>query len=201
MAEPRNSQSVIGKAAKTRQRIVEAAAAELAAKGYGGTSIRQVAVGANLKSGSLYFHFQTKDELVAETLREGVDYAINRVEKALAQSEESDPIERIRVAILANLSALHASHDRATAVVRMADTLPPDLRIAQAAHERRYGQLWLTLLVAAQDSHEIDASLDARTLRDIVIASMNSTINSTHVDGHDYGGLVSTLLALLSPGR
>ena len=67
------------KAVRTRQRILASAAREFAARGFDGTSLRQVAAGADLTLGSLYFHFATKADLVAEVLRDAVDFALARL--------------------------------------------------------------------------------------------------------------------------
>ena len=92
-----------------------------------------------------------KDELVPETMREGINFALDVVSSALADLPADAPQrDRLRTAIRAHLEALHASQDRSAAVVRMAFTLPPALRQAQAVHERRYGQLWLLAIGAAR---------------------------------------------------
>jgi TetR/AcrR family transcriptional regulator, cholesterol catabolism regulator len=200
---PKVSDPATSKAARTRQRIVEAAAHELARYGYGGTSLRQVAAAAQLQLGSLYFHFASKDDLVAETLREGVEFALTRVTDALAGlPSDASQAARLRTAITAHLAALHASHDRAASVVRMAGTLPPDLRQEQAAHERRYGQVWLNVLSEAQRDGAIDQELDVRVLRDILLGAMNSTLNTTPPADPDRNDrVVDTLLYLLLDGR
>ena len=190
------------KAARTRQRILVAAAHELAEHGYGGTSLRQVAAAAHLQLGSLYFHFASKDELVAETMREGIDFALGLVSSALADLPAgASQRERLRTAVTAHLEALHASQDRAAAVVRMAFTLPPALRQAQAVHERRYGRLWLEVLRDAQQEGAVDPQLDTRALRDVLFGAMNVTLGSAHGFDAADDRIVETILHLLLRGN
>lgn len=186
------------KAARTRQRVLRAAAHELAAHGYGGTSLRAIAGAADLQLGSLYFHFESKDALVAEAMAEGVDFALGWVERDLEQlGEFAPPEERLRVAMVAHLAALHDSRDRAAAVLLMADTLPAGLRQAQASNERRYGRIWLELIGAAQDSGAISAEADPRTLRQIVLGSLNSTLSAPRSSPQDRVELREVLMRLL----
>jgi AcrR family transcriptional regulator len=54
----------------TRYRLLEAAARYIAAHGYAGTSVREVAAEAGVTSGAIYRHFPGgKDELYAESLK------------------------------------------------------------------------------------------------------------------------------------
>jgi AcrR family transcriptional regulator len=117
------------KATRTRRRILAAAAHEFAERGYAGTSLRQVAAGAGLQLGSLYFHFESKDDLIAEVLRDGIDHALAQVEAAIdALGPGTAAPDRLRAAIDAHLHALHETGDRAAAVVRTVDAFPAPLQ-------------------------------------------------------------------------
>lgn len=52
-----------------RQQLIEATIAVLAAKGYAALTVADVAKRAGLSPGIVIFHFNTKDQLLAETLR------------------------------------------------------------------------------------------------------------------------------------
>lgn len=189
------------KAERTRRRILEAAAHELAAHGYGGTSLRAVAAGAGLRMPSLYFHFASKDDLVAATLADGIDSTIARVTDALGRLPAgADARDRLRASIEEHLAALQSRHDHAAAVIRMAATLPTELRQAQASHERRYVDLWAGLLADAQRAGAIDPTLDPGLLATFVIGGLNSHLDAgTDASRADaLAGLASTLL--LQPG-
>jgi hypothetical protein len=79
----------------------------------------------------------------------------------------------------------------------MADTLPPALRKDHAAHERRYGQLWAGILSDAQHDGAVDAALDTRALRDIVLGALNSTLSTAHGSDVAHGRIVSSLMRLI----
>lgn len=55
-------------AEQTREEIVLVSASLLAERGIVGTTMRAIADGCSIKSASLYFHFRSKDEIVAEVM-------------------------------------------------------------------------------------------------------------------------------------
>lgn len=187
------------KADRTRRRILAAAAHEFAQHGYGGASLRRIATAAELQVGSLSFHFASKDELVAAVLKDGVDSAREALETSLAAvPADADPTTRLRAALVGHLEALHASDDRAASVVRMVETLPPDLRAAHVEHERRFAGVWLREIRQGQDAGAIRADLDPRALRDVVIGALNSTATARQTRQRDLVAMVDTLLSLVA---
>lgn len=188
------------KAARTRQRILAAAAHEFALHGYGGASLRRIADAADLKVGSLAFHFATKDDLVAAVLRDGVDSAREALAVAVAAvPTDASPVDRLRAAIRGHLEALHASDDRASSVVRMVETIPPSLRADHVRHERRFGKVWLDVLARGQQDGVVRDDVDLRTLRDLVVGALNSTSTTSPAASPDRNAVVETLVVLLSP--
>ena len=56
---------------RSRGRIVDAAAALMAERGFAGTSIAAVSQRSGLPSGSIYWHFESKEALLAAVMEEG----------------------------------------------------------------------------------------------------------------------------------
>lgn len=188
------------KAARTRRRILDASAREFAEHGYGGASLRRIAAAAELQLGSLYFHFRTKDELVAATLVDGVESA----RAALLRAIESVPDEvaaadRLRAAIRGHLDALHASDERAASVVRMVETLPPHLRAEHVAYERRFAKVWQDVLARGRREGVVRSDVDPRILRNLVIGALNSTSTTSPVAIKDLDAVTGAVLTLLCP--
>lgn len=188
------------KAARTRQRILDVAAREFAEHGYGGASLRRIADRADLKLGSLYFHFKTKDELVAAALRDGVESARAAVVNAIeAVPPDATPTDRLRAAIRGHLDALHASDERAAAVVRMVETLPTHLRAEHVPHERRFADVWKTVLSRGRRDGVVRSDISSRILRDLVIGALNSTSTSSPAAVRDHAAITEAVLRLVSP--
>ncbi|RHW23824.1 TetR/AcrR family transcriptional regulator [Nocardioides immobilis] len=191
---------VDNKAARTRRRIVDAAAGEFAENGYGGASLRRIATAAGLQLGSLYFHFKTKDELVIDVLAEGVESARAALKLAVGNVQaDASPEDRLRAAIRGHLDALHASDDRASSVVRMVETLPPDLRRVHAEHERRFAQVWSDILKRGQADGVVRTDITLRILRDLVIGALNSTSTNNPAANKDLTAITDAVLVLLHP--
>lgn len=188
------------KAARTRRRILAASAHEFAVHGYGGASLRRIADAADLKVGSLAFHFPTKDDLVAATLADGVESARTALKEAIAAVPvDAEPVARLCAAVHGHLTALHASDDRAASVVRMVETLPADLRAAHADHERRFARVWLDVLSLGRKEGVVRDDVDLRVLRDLVVGALNSTSTASPKAHRDLRAVEETVVRLLAP--
>jgi AcrR family transcriptional regulator len=165
------------KAARTRRRILDAAAAEFAEHGYAETSLRRVAAASGLKLGSLYFHFESKELLAAEVLRQAIEIALAQISAALAGLDPSATAgERLAAAIEAHIQALRGAGAKGAAVVRMIDTFPDQVRAQQTPLLRRYARAWTRLITDAQAEGTIDPGLDPRLVRELLIAAMNGAL-------------------------
>ncbi len=88
-----------------RDDVLAAAAALFASKGYAATSIRDIAQQVGILSGSLYYHFDSKEELLLETHARGVAQVTEAVVAALEQAGDR-PWERMAAACRAHLEVL-----------------------------------------------------------------------------------------------
>ena len=59
--------------------------------GYADMSLRDLAAQVNMKAGSLYYHFASKDELATEVMRIGVEAIELAVRTGLEQHADSSP--------------------------------------------------------------------------------------------------------------
>lgn len=98
-----------------RQDILHQATQLFGARGYGRTSMRDIAAAVGMLPGSVYYHFASKEALLAAVYAEGIDRSIARVEEAVAS--RSDPWARLEAAAVAHLSLLLADGTLAAVVV------------------------------------------------------------------------------------
>jgi AcrR family transcriptional regulator len=84
---------VVTDVAQRRAEILEAAVGVVLERGFGGTRVVDVADALGISSGLVHYHFDSKDELLAETLRYAADADIARLEKSVAQID--DPLRRL----------------------------------------------------------------------------------------------------------
>ena len=84
---------VVTDVAQRRAEILDAAVGVVLERGFDGTRVVDVAKALGISSGLVHYHFDSKDELLAETLRHAADADIARLEKAVAELD--DPIKRL----------------------------------------------------------------------------------------------------------
>ncbi len=77
-----------------REEIVGAALELIAEKGFQKTSMREIAVLANMGKSSLYDFFKTKDEIVVYAVEKKIEETMQTVNKIIA--DESSPEQRLR---------------------------------------------------------------------------------------------------------
>ena len=74
-------------------RIISAAVLIMTKQGYHGTSVREIADLADVSIATLYHHFGSKDELLAEIMTRGTIHLHDRAE-AVVEQYVDDPVER-----------------------------------------------------------------------------------------------------------
>lgn len=86
--------------ADRRGQILQIAAKRFAEFGYEATTIRQIADDAQILSGSIYHHFDTKDEILDEIIRDAVDF-LSENSQRIARSDADAEIRLTALILLA----------------------------------------------------------------------------------------------------
>jgi AcrR family transcriptional regulator len=163
---------------RTRRRLLDAAAAEVARHGRAGASLSAIAAAAGLKPGSIYFHFGSREQLIDAMLEEGVRESLARLDLAMAEvthgARPGDPRARLRAAIRTHLDALHDLRDYAAVVLAPALTLDGPPGAAFRELRRAYLQQWSGLVEDAQGAGVLAAGVPAPIVRDLLLGALNS---------------------------
>lgn len=93
----------------TRQRIVDAAIALFADRGFDATSVSEVVTTAGVAKGALYYHFESKDDLLYEVYRELVDRQLAGLTEILARQSGPEQTMRELIADLVETTAARAA--------------------------------------------------------------------------------------------
>lgn len=88
----------------TRERLLEAAEAVFAQKGYYETAIDEIVKQSSTSKGSVYFHFPSKENLFLAVMDHLGNRLIQRVEQAI--DHQSEPQERLETALNTTLETL-----------------------------------------------------------------------------------------------
>lgn len=106
--------AVQGRAEATRARLLQAAIDAFAAKGFHGTTTRDIAAAAGMSPAALYVHHRSKEELLHLIARDGHEKVLAIVTDGVASS--TDPVEQLR-RVMHDFAAHHARGHVAARVV------------------------------------------------------------------------------------
>src|ERR1700683_5084919 len=87
------------KSERTRERILDAAAAAFRERGFAATRLSDIADRAELQAPSIYYHFGSKEELIEVVLARGVERTFEHVKRRVSEVSKDDPLGRLRAAI------------------------------------------------------------------------------------------------------
>jgi AcrR family transcriptional regulator len=153
----------MSEAVDRRTVILEHAAGLFATKGIVGTSVREIADAVGILSGSLYHHFQSKDEMVSAIVRDYLADLTGRYTDVLDAG--SDPRTQLAELVRASLATTEA-HPHATEIYQNSANY---LRTLGEYEEIRQGAgkiqtAWLTVLQAGVDSGEFRSDIPLKVL-------------------------------------
>ena len=161
----------------SRVRILDAAATLFREQGYAAVSLRAIAAEAGLKSGSVYYHFGSKEEIVTEVLNLGIERVHDQVSSTvIALSADSDAATLIKTGIRNHLQALFTFGAYTSANVRIYGQVPASVRRGNLAARRRYEGLWDDILSQAQVRGGVRSGVDLAAFRLLLIGSLNATL-------------------------
>lgn len=162
------------KSARTRARILDAAAHVLSVKGFAGTRLTDVAEYAELQAPAIYYYFPSREDLIEEVMYCGISDMRQHLQDTLAAlPADTTPMDKIMAAVEAHLRHELELSDYTTASIRNSGQIPERLRARQKKEESAYGRIWQRLFVDAIADGEIRADLDARYARLLVMGALN----------------------------
>jgi len=150
-----------------RRDILDAAAALLRARGFHGTSIRDIATAADMTPGAIYSHFASKAALLLAIYRNGIDVITERIDAAIASA--TDPRQQLIAACEAHVEVLLDGSDYAQVLIRVLPQDVPEvareLTVLRDGYEERFRRL--------VDQLPLPRTVSRRHLRLFVLGAMN----------------------------
>jgi AcrR family transcriptional regulator len=157
-----------GRAAARRRQVLTVASELFAAKGFEATSIRDIATAAGMMSGSLYYHFASKEDLYIAVQDASISKIFNAVESAIPGI--ADPWERLEAAAIAHVEAML---DRSGFRVLVTPLFPPGLdktvRDALVAQRDRFERMIDTVIADLP----LPDTIDRRIFRQHYLGALN----------------------------
>jgi TetR/AcrR family transcriptional regulator, cholesterol catabolism regulator len=151
-----------------RVQLLDAAARLFCQRGFHATSMRDIAKSVDMLSGSIYYHFESKQDMLLAVYAEGARRIGELVDSATAR--ETDPWTRLEAASAAHLNALSITHrDYAQVMIRTlpqeADGIGARLREIRRDYEAKFRRLI--------DALPLPPDVDRHYLRLMLIGALN----------------------------
>jgi TetR/AcrR family transcriptional regulator, cholesterol catabolism regulator len=177
-----------------RQQLLDVAARLFRERGYHVTSMRDIAHEVGMLSGSIYYHFPSKEELLLAVYEEGLRHIAAQVDTAVAA--KGTPWERLEAGCAAHLEALLELSDYTQVMIRV---LPPEGgKVAERLLELRdrYEARFRELI----DALELPDSADRRYLRLLLMGGLNWSHVWYHPGGDPPPVIAHRMIDLLRRG-
>ena len=157
-----------------RQRVLDAAAERLVAQGYTATTLREIAADVGIKAGSIYHHFDSKEDLFIEVFSRGIEVMVEAFESIDESPHFCETVnDRIEQHVRAHLGALFEHGSYTAAHVTAFFTAPNELRSAIVPLRDDYEHRWNSLLADVLPDVEASRLPIARLF---LFGAMNTTI-------------------------
>ncbi len=168
------ARGLITDAASPKGMVLGKAAHLFRERGFERTTVRDLGRAVGILPGSIFHHFQSKDEILRIVMRESIILNLSRIRIRMAQA--TTPIDRLRALIASELWAINGETGEAwTVLVREWRSLSPggQSNILQLRDE--YEDIWLAVLAEAREAGLVQS--DPFILRRLLAGALNWTMN------------------------
>ena len=123
-----------------RDDLLRAAARLFVEKGFAATTTRDIAQAVGMRSGSPFYHFRSKQELLKAAMIEGLEAGHQRLQAAIAGID--DPERRLRLMIRTHFGNLLEGDCHTPLLIHESRSLDAAARAEIAAASDRYQAVW-----------------------------------------------------------
>ena len=158
----------------TREQILAAAAQLFSHSGYANTTLRQIAQACGIQAGSIYYHFDGKDEIAAQVLDEGLAAVTTAVRQRLdALPPGAGMRDRLAAAVQGHLWGMLHGSDFTAAHIRIYRYVSEATRQRHREVRSAYTQLWDGLLQDAADAGLLRTDIPVSLVRQFLVGALN----------------------------
>ena len=185
----------------TRERVLLEAARLFRHHGYSATTLREVADAAGIKAGSIYYHFESKEQILGEVMDKGIQVVAAAVrERVDALPESATARQRIAAAIEGHLWGLLHHGDFTSANIRIYGQIPTAAKNRHRLVRRAYADYWERLLEDAMKRGELRADSSTAVVRLFVIGALNWTVEWYNPQKGSFQDFVKQITAIVFDG-
>ena len=155
-----------------REELLRVSARLFREKGFDGTTIRDISSAAGMHSGSPFYHFKTKQDILVAVMEQGLAEGLRKTEEVIALA--LPPEQKLKELIRAQLGTiLEDGSDFIPVLLYDWRGLTPANRRRVVALKDRYDALWQRLIDELQRAGHMPG--DAQLMRLLILGAVNWT--------------------------
>lgn len=139
--------------ANRRKELLHAAARLFVEKGFDATTTRDIAQAVGMRSGSPFYHFRSKQDLLKAAMADGLEAGYRRLQAAVEGIDDAE--QRLRVMIRTHLGNLLEDECQAPLLLNESRSLNAAARSEIAAITDRYQSPWQSTLDELADTGKL----------------------------------------------
>lgn len=165
--------STLKKSDVTRQRVLDATSELFRTNGYQATSMRDIAAALGMKSGSLYYYYDSKEALLAAILNDAIDAHVSTMKEAVqALPAGATARKKFDTAIEVSVRMISESGDMAVASAQTLSFLQEPEYSEQASQRQAYNQFWRDLIEEGKKNGEIRKDLPDAVASMVIVGAL-----------------------------
>ena len=185
----------------TRGQILAVAARLFRERGYANTTLRQIAQQSGIQAGSIYYHFEGKDEIAACVLDEGIAAVTDAVHRRLdALPADADMRTRLGAAVEGHLWGMLHRGEFTAAHIRIYRYVSDAARARHRSIRSAYTRLWDGLLQQAADAGLLRSDIPVPMVRQFLVGALNWPVDWYDPRRGSFEQLAAQITALVLDG-
>jgi AcrR family transcriptional regulator len=187
--------------AAMRAQILAIAARQFGERGYATTTLRTIADAAGIKAGSIYYHFESKDEIAACVLDAGIEAINDAVHARLeALPADADARTRLAAAVSGHLWGMLHHGEFTAAHIRIYRYVSDPARRRHEPVRAAYTALWDTLLGEAAAAGALRRDVPLKLVRQFLIGALNWPVDWYDARRGNFDTFAAQMTAMVCDG-
>lgn len=181
------------KAAKKKEEILRSAASVLDAKGFHRTTMEDIASNLLMTKGSMYYYFKNKDDLLYQCHQMIMKISIERIEEAV--HSPLTPTEKLKKAVKAHVILSTSEKSMFMMMDKPNQNFSGDHLDHALKQRKEYANYFDVIINEGIEKGEFDPSIEIRTVRFIILGSLNWIMQWYREDGPQSGEQIAESFA------
>jgi TetR/AcrR family transcriptional regulator, fatty acid metabolism regulator protein len=166
------------------KKIIEAAVAVIAEKGFHQAQVSKIAKRAGVADGTIYIYFKNKEDILTSLFSEKMGEFIEKIQQEI--SEKTSAKEKMAVLVETHFSQLAA--DRNMAIVTQLELRQSNKEIRKKINDtlKNYTSVMEEIIDCGKKEGVFRETLDVRLARQMVFGTIDETVTNWVMNDHKY---------------